>query len=103
MTETLRSALPPGRPDEPLYTCNVLSYEVGELIKCLIYSRHRQENEDDRGHRAYTVLGRIALADALTQCRLLAEEMAWDFEELLVDGKERFLERMSEIRIGIIG
>ena len=74
----------------PLSTVNIALYELGDVAKCLIYSQYRDKSVYERE-------ARIALADLITVCSLLAEQMDWDWGKIVTDGQERFLERTAEI------
>lgn len=74
-------------------TLNIITYELGDLHKCVVYSETRYPHLKE----AYMAEAKIALADIITQTRLLAEMLGADFETLMVDGEERFRERMEEM------
>ena len=79
--------------NDPLRTAHVMTYELGDLVKGLVYSLYSKGHAEE---------ARIALADLVTMSRLLAEQKDWDWEELLADGEERFQYRMKEIAEGVL-
>lgn len=99
MTNIDLSAIPDG-PISLDRRLNVLSYELGQAIRSAVYAlATKQGLEVERAHMANM---RIEIADLITQCRVLAQERSWEWDELLVDGEERFYERMTELRKGQI-
>jgi len=78
-------------------TCAVLSYEVGDYIKCAM-------NQHWGGVRGYHGEAAVALADVITMCRLLAAILKIDFWSALRVGEERYMEGTSikETRINSI-
>ena len=91
----LKDLIPKQRPPHPLYTTNIMTIELGWVVHGLVYSRYKEEGSDM--WRAYRAESRKNLADLITQCRLLAEQCNWDYDELVIDGEETFRERMKEI------
>ena len=77
-------------PQTPEFTLRVLTYEIGDLHKLLIY----RERLGDAGYIGDTEL---ACADALTMILLFAEQQGYDLDELKELGLERFEERMREV------
>lgn len=99
----LRDMMPAAaRPEEPLRTTSVMTYELGEIISALIRAEHKRAQGDISGMNAYLATARIGFADLRTQGRLLAEQMGWKLTEVENDGLERFQERMKEIADGTI-
>jgi len=88
------------KPLDPLWTTNIMSYELGAVIRGLVYAHHRKNQTDDSMVSSSLANSRINLADLITQCQLLAEQMDWKWADLVKDGRERFYERMSEIEEG---
>ena len=84
-------------PEAPIFTCSVITYELGSLIHHLIHAKHTLDEKSKAYHLAEA---RIDLADLLTQAYLLAEQMGWKRLPLENDGLERFQERMNEVRKG---
>lgn len=85
-------------PENPYHTLNIMTYELGSLVRALIYYKITgKTGEDERTLSAYVADARIGLADLITQCRVLAEQMGWKWITLENDGLERFQERMKEI------
>lgn len=73
-------------------TCLVLSYEVGDIAKCLIY----QESYPSLAS-SYREEIQLTIADAVTVLRLLCEQENVSFDEAALIGVERFRERQKEI------
>lgn len=80
----------------------VMMVQLGYIAHGFVYGEHASDKKDARGSAAYFAESRLALADLITQCRVLAEERGWKWDELVADGEERFLERMDELKRGII-
>lgn len=91
---SLRDKLPPQRPDDPETTFVVMMWQLGMV--CRQWTRHKLY-ADEKIRRAYRAEARQSLAGLITQCRLLAEECEWDWDGLIRDGEEEFVERMGEI------
>ena len=90
------------KPETPLRTTNVMSYELGGIIRGLIYAEHKRAQGDVKGMNAHIANARVGHADLLVQLQLLAEQMGWDMVDQENDGMERFRERMTEIKTGVI-
>lgn len=83
-------------------TALVMGYELGSVQRSLVYASHKHAQGDYVGKNAHLQSARIELADLITQCQLLAEQMGWKWLELENDGRERFGERMREIEEGTL-
>ena len=70
-------------------TCVILTYEVGDLVKCAL-NKHWGNNV-----RAYQGEASTALADVITMSRLLAALLQLDYWKALREGEERYMEAMS--------
>jgi len=77
-------------PQTPEFTARVLSYEVGDIHKLMIY-------QERFGNCGYLGDLKIACADTLTMISLLSEQLGYDLEELKEVGLERFRDRMKEV------
>jgi len=98
MVTNLISKMPAeAKPEDELHTCNIMTYELGAVVNSLVWAKHKRSWGDTKGANARRESARVDLADLITQCRLLAEQMYWSWFELERDGQERFLERMKEI------
>ena len=75
-------------PQAPEYTARILTYEIGDINKCMIYK--------DRFGKGYDNELRIAFADSLTMLYLLGEQLGLDMSSVRDDGRERFIERQKE-------
>lgn len=73
-------------------TCLVLSYEVGDIAKCLIY----QESFPSLAS-SYREEMKLTVADAITMLRLFCEQEHISFDESALIEVERFKERQKEI------
>ena len=80
-------------PQSPEFTARVLSYEVGDITKLMVY-------RERFGKTGYLGEMKIALADALTMVHLLIEQEGHDIEDLKNIGLERFIYRMKECAHG---
>jgi hypothetical protein len=90
--EELNAARPNTRGENPiLLQCGILPYELGDLIKCAM-------NTYWGGIRGYQGEAGLALADVITQLRLLACHLDLDFWGALREGEERYMERMEQLR-----
>lgn len=116
----LKESMPPeAKPESEERTCVVMQYELGAIARSLVYAEHalRELRSDVRRNqlvRAHYQEVRINLADLITQCRLLAEQVQdrasalpgdpidWGLGTLIQDGEERFQLRMEEIRKGAL-
>lgn len=75
----------------PEYTARILTYEIGDIHKILIY-------QDRFGKAGYIGELKIALSDARTMLNLLSEQLGFnDLEELDKIGFERFVDRVCEV------
>ena len=89
-----RSSL--AKPNDPIWTTTIMTYELGSTIRALTKARNKKAFKDEAGERAYLAEARIELADLITQTYLLVEQMGWDIIDLENEGKARFEERMKE-------
>lgn len=74
----------------PELTVRILVQEIGRVME--------QQNYREEGRLvAYSnALLRTELSDVLTMTRLLIEQEGFDYEELLREGEEKFIERITE-------
>lgn len=77
----------------------VMTYELGRIAQGLVYADHAMTRikPDTNSSEGYREEARIGLEDLITQCRLLAEEQRWKYNELQDRGEARFLERMKQL------
>lgn len=78
-------------------TMTVMAREFGQLATAILYGNLQTEHD-----AAYLAEAKMAVADLLTQCRILAELLDADWEQLVSLGEERFLERAEEHKRGQI-
>ena len=76
----------------PEFTARVLSYEIGDIHKLMIY-------KERFGECGYLGDLKMACADALTMIGLLSEQLGYDTEEIRGIGLERFIHRMQECKV----
>lgn len=79
-----------GIQQTPECTAEVLSYNVGDILKCMIKAERL-------GSMGYLGELKVACADVLTMSSLLPEQLGYDLAELKSVGLERFVHRMKEI------
>jgi len=101
--DRLTDVMPPeAEPGDPLRTTTIMTYELGGMIKSLVYADHKKRQGQEKSYRARMADARIGLADLITQCHVLAEQLGWKMIDLRNDGMERFEERMREIEEGTL-
>lgn len=79
-----------GVQQAPERTAEVLSYNVGDILKCMIKAERL-------GSMGYLGELKVACADVLTMSSLLPEQLGYDLAELKSIDLERFVHRMKEI------
>lgn len=94
--EELHKARPKSDSPAILLQCSILPYELGDFIKCAM-------NTYWGGIRGYQGEAGLALADVITQLRLLSYHLGLDFWEAFRDGEERYMERMNALKRGEYG
>lgn len=85
-------------PHDPIWTTTIMTYELGSLVQSLIRARISNVCNELKSKKANEASARVELADLITQCYFLAEQMGWDRFDLENDGEERFKERMAEYK-----
>jgi len=103
LKEIAETAYPLSKPDDPIWTTTIMTYELGSVIRALTKARNKLAFGDAKGEKAYLAEAKIELADLLTQGFLLAEQMGWKRIDLEHDGYERFCQRMQEYKEGMEG
>lgn len=101
-TELIKLMPQQAQPEDELHTCNIMTYELGAVVNGLVYAKHKRSWGDTKGANAREQSARINLADLVTQCKVLAEQMDWIWIALCNDGVERFGERMKELAEGTL-
>ncbi len=91
--EELVQARPDSDSPAILLQCAILPYEMGDLIKCAM-------NTYWGGIRGYQGEAGLALADVVTQLRVLSHHLGLDFWGALRDGEDRYMERMQALKRG---
>lgn len=80
-----------GNPTETsLETTNVLTYELGDLVKNLFYSKIYPERK-----KFHMIEAKTAMTDLLTQCRVISDREGWNFDEMVKMGVDRMIERIE--------
>jgi len=78
-----------------------LSYQIGDLAKATYKLEACDHLRRNSGRwQAYRAEAMIAVADSVTQLRLLAYELGYDWDEMIALGEERFMETMAQITRG---
>jgi hypothetical protein len=77
----------------PEYTARILSYEVGDIHKCMIYM-------DRHGTLGYIGETKVALADAYAMLQLLTEQLGYDNKEIQELAWERFCDCHKNLQVG---
>jgi len=90
----LEGYLPEGRNQDDSTLITILTYELGDVAKCLHYASIRGGEE----RKAYLALARQGLYDLITTSRQLAEAKDWGWDELVQEGELHFKERMEDAR-----
>ena len=73
-----------------LETASIMTYELGDLVKMLFYSKVYPKDKD-----VYMIEAKISLSDILAQCHVICEREGWNFIEIDILGKERLFERVQ--------
>ena len=79
-----------GVKQTPEFTARVLSYEIGDIHKILIYMERF-------GNTGYLGELKLACADIVTQINLFSEQNSFNLEDLKIIGLERFDYRIGEV------
>lgn len=74
-------------------TTSIITYELGYMIRQLFYADVYPARAE--GHR---LQAKSDIIDVITQIEALCQDMVWDFDELRIQGAEKFLERMKQIQ-----
>jgi hypothetical protein len=81
------------KPQTPEFTARILSYEIGDIHRYMIY-------QERFGPVGYIGNLKASCADAMTMIGLLCEQLGFDLNEVEDFGLERFKERMREVESG---
>ncbi len=87
LLDILKSACP---NDTVIDVIPIMTYELGDLSKCLIYA-------DRKNDETYNCEARLATCDLITQIILLCQMMKWNINDVIFDGIERFRESMLDV------
>jgi hypothetical protein len=74
-------------------TLRVLTYEVGDMNKCLHYAS-RYPNE----RNGYLPELKKATTQAISMLRMFCEQSGWNFDDLASFGEDDYLDKMQDIR-----
>lgn len=80
----------------------LLLWHLGKLSRCVIYSGVADSTMHPKSKGGYLDEASLRLDDIWSACRALATHFEWTWDVLVADGEERFIERMEEIRKGVI-
>ena len=88
-------------PSDPFQTVCVMMYELGDVVKNLSRVRYLQAlGAEEKLVHYREEEARVGLADLIVQCRVLAEQLGWQWSKLEADGLERLKERVLEAKSG---
>jgi len=93
--------LPEDRRDK-LQTVAIMAYELGDISKCIIYGNGALKIGNLVRAKILNTEAKMALADLITQCRIMCEHLDCSWEETSDLGEERFLYRCQEIKDKLI-
>lgn len=82
-----------GLNQPPEYTARILTYEIGDIHKIMIYT-------DRHGRAGYVGEMKIALADSSAMLKLLTEQLGFEITEIEALGFERFGECQENLAKG---
>jgi len=89
--DNLLDAVQYGNPNETsLETTNFVTYELGDLVKNLVYCKLYPEKKD-----YHIIEAKIAMTDLLIQCKTICEREGWAFAEMVDMGEKRMIERIT--------
>ena len=91
----IEKAPPLAKPEDPIWTTTIMTYELGSIIRALVKAQVYSTKGDDKTAQAYLQEARVELSDLITQAYFLAEQEGWKRIDLENDGYERFCERME--------
>jgi hypothetical protein len=74
-------------------TLRILTYEVGDMNKCLHYESHYPKERN-----AYQPELKKATSQSITMLRMFCEQRGWNFDELATFGEEDYLGKMDDLR-----
>ncbi len=85
------------RMEEPKNTiegrCCILTYELGNAVKSIYYSRRFPSDKD-----LHLANAKLELSDLITQIHMLCQELGFNFHELRNLGLEHVKERYKEFK-----
>jgi len=88
--------------DNEFFRTNIIMYEFGDLCRAIVYAQ-RFKNSDkimfrDGFKNCDTILseGKLAMADMITQLRMLCVSLNWSFDELSELGIKHLEERQKD-------
>ena len=70
---------------------NIVTYELGSLVKCLLYANRYKDKST-----LYLAYARTELGDLLVQLQLLCEKKGWNMAVLLREGAENMRIKLEE-------
>ncbi len=88
--------------DNLFFRTNIIMYEFGDLCRSIVYSERFKDNNNtlfrDGFKNTNTILseGKLAMADMITQLRMLCLSLEWNFDELSEIGVKHLEERQKD-------
>lgn len=79
-------------------TTAIITYELGAVVKALFYA----EVYPDKSV-GYKLQAKSEIMDVIAQVETLCQDQAWDFDELRIQGAEKFKERMEHVQTARTG
>ncbi len=88
--------------DNEFFRTNIIMYELGDLCRAIVYSKRFKDSDKilfrDGFKNCDTILseGKLAMADMITQLRMLCISLNWSFDELSELGIKHLEERQKD-------
>ena len=87
--------------DNLFFRTNIIMYEFGDLCRSIVYAERFKNNKTlfrDGFKNTNTILseGKLAMADIITQLRMLCLSIEWNFDELSELGIKHLEERQKD-------
>lgn len=76
--------------EDSLQIANIVTYELGDLIKKLFYAKIYPKRQE-----VCLIEARIAFSDLIAQCHLICKREGWNFAEVESLGLSRAYEKIS--------
>ena len=88
--------------DNEFFRTNIIMYELGDMCRAIVYAeRFKNSNKTlfKDGFKEPSIIlaeGKLAMADMITQLRMLCLTLKWDFDELSNLGVKHLEERQKD-------